>query len=333
MVRFCNLTQVSALIEPAELCSDSARRPDIQVALPTSTLLGDVTITHPSSKTWRKVAAKRSVDIIGDRREAEKAAKYAAMAADNDMHFQAIVLYTYGGFHSSALLFISQVADSVDPYSCPVSRAEWLQGLKQHIAIAVQRGNADIMIQHSQRSLTSGRSLRRRPPRHKLTDSASSGCVRGVASSGFAVPARRAVLPLSGQPGPGHIVGTSLMEVCTTPPEPAVLGAANSTTARGGAVTTCLRTPAMDTTDSDRVTDCVTAVGVCLPSLLFDDVPAGTLTGSAVATDSDMCAPAACASVSVGGGDRGVYDSCVSGASAVSAALLALAASLMQLCD
>ena len=88
------------------------------------------------------------------------------------MDFGSIVLYTYGGFHRSALSFINKLADSVDTATCLLSRADFKRTLLlQHIAIAMQRGNADIMIQDSQRQRESllGRSIHRwqvraRPP-------------------------------------------------------------------------------------------------------------------------------------------------------------------------
>jgi hypothetical protein len=79
------------------------------------------------------------------------------------MEFSSIVLYTYGGFHRSALAFIQKLVRSVDTAACLISQAEFKASLMQHIAIAVQRGNADIMIQHhqQQRERLAGRSLHR----------------------------------------------------------------------------------------------------------------------------------------------------------------------------
>ena len=55
-------------------------------------------------------------------------------------------------FDTGHLAFVKQLADAMDPLSCLLSRTEWMRALKAHIAIAVQRGNADIMIQDAQRS-------------------------------------------------------------------------------------------------------------------------------------------------------------------------------------
>src|ERR1700754_1441334 len=120
------------------------------------------TISHPLAACWRhKVAKDRGVEVVGAAREAEKDASYAAMAEDCGMEFCAFVLYTYGGFHQSALSFIRRMAKAVDPATCLTSPTQWRQELMEQIAIAVQRGNADIMIQAAQRD-RGGRWRRRR---------------------------------------------------------------------------------------------------------------------------------------------------------------------------
>lgn len=151
LARFCSLLQVPVRCEPAGLHQDSNRRPDIQVALATGTLLGDVTIAHPATKSWAKVTNRHGVGAVGDTADARKTAKYGQMAKSIDMDFQAVVLYTYGGFHKSAMGFIDKLTGALDQATCIISRATFKRQLKQHIAIAVQRGNADIMIQDFQR--------------------------------------------------------------------------------------------------------------------------------------------------------------------------------------
>ena len=48
---------VPARIEPRHLCERDEGRPDLQLDLPACTLLGDVTISHPSAARWQTVAA------------------------------------------------------------------------------------------------------------------------------------------------------------------------------------------------------------------------------------------------------------------------------------
>jgi hypothetical protein len=165
LYRFCSLMHATVRAEPAGLDHSSEKRPDIEVCLDDCMLLGDVTITHPTTKTSRKLAARKGIEAVGDLSETRKIDKYAHIAANIDREFLPIVLYTYGGFHRSALSFINKLTDSLDTATCLVSRADFKQQVKKHIAIAVQRGNADIMIQDMQRQqqIQWGKRTRRSP--------------------------------------------------------------------------------------------------------------------------------------------------------------------------
>ena len=148
---FCRLIYLSPHLEPAGLDKESEKRPDLQVALPDTTILADVTIIHPSCKTWRQVVSRKDIVAAGDEKEALKDKAYQPMAQALDMEFCACVFHTYGGFHSSALILIKKLTSAVDPATTLISPAEFKAALKRQIAIAIQRGNADIMIQASQR--------------------------------------------------------------------------------------------------------------------------------------------------------------------------------------
>src|ERR1700761_4624369 len=86
------------------------------------------------------------------------------------MEFLHIVLYTYGGFHRTATKFIKSLVDSLDPATSLVSRSEFKQALKEHIAIALQRGNAELMIRASQRQRDSALDEPLRTPAQHLFD-------------------------------------------------------------------------------------------------------------------------------------------------------------------
>jgi hypothetical protein len=68
-----------------------------------------------------------------------------------DKEFQAIVMYTYGGMHHSAKVFLNAICNALDPAVCLLSHSEFKDELRSHIAIAMQRGNAAIMIEDSVR--------------------------------------------------------------------------------------------------------------------------------------------------------------------------------------
>ena len=149
--RFARLNGVVSLTEPVDLDADSNKRPDLEIHLPKKTLLVDVTIVHPSAQSYRAAVAKRGVEAVGDQRDAGKHGKYDAMAARHVMDFAGFVLYTLGGWHKSAIRVLNAMKQAVEPVYCPLSPLEWAYQLKDHIAIAVQRGNADIMVTAAQR--------------------------------------------------------------------------------------------------------------------------------------------------------------------------------------
>ena len=136
----------SALTEPVDLDADSDKRPDIEIHLPKKTLLVDVTFIHPSAQSYRKQIATRGVEAVGDQRDAVKHAKYYGIAARHDMKFAGFVMYTLGGWHKSAIGVLNAMRQAVEPVYCLLSPLDWANQLKDHIAIAVQRGNADIMV-------------------------------------------------------------------------------------------------------------------------------------------------------------------------------------------
>jgi hypothetical protein len=149
----CRLILLNPRIEPSDLCADRSKRPDIQVDLPGLSLLGDVTIIHPTCRSWRKITAKRGVTAAGDKKAAKKTSHYTSLVDQHrsDVAFEPIVLYTYGGFHASALRFINKLAKAVDPATSLISPSAWKRSLMQHIAIVVQRGTALIMRAHVER--------------------------------------------------------------------------------------------------------------------------------------------------------------------------------------
>ena len=88
---FCHHILIPVRTEPGGLCHDNSKRPDIQADLPDRTLLSDVTITHPTSKSWKKLSVTKTIEAVGDRREAEKEEKYNEMARAIDMEINSIV--------------------------------------------------------------------------------------------------------------------------------------------------------------------------------------------------------------------------------------------------
>ena len=151
VAKYCKMIDVAVLLNPPGDSQEDDRKADIEVYLPDRTIVGDVTVSHPTAKSWRKKISKHGIHVLGDEREAGKVGQYRAMAEQCDKEFQAIVMHTYGGLHQSAVTFLNAICNSLDPALCLLTRAEFKAELRAHIAIALQRGNAAIMIEDSVR--------------------------------------------------------------------------------------------------------------------------------------------------------------------------------------
>lgn len=113
---------------------------------------------------------ERAVEAVGDARCVEKDGKYApmveALRADGlSVEFSPFVLYTYGGFHKSALSFIDKLGAAHDPAVALVSLSAWKEELKDRIAIYVQRNTANILIDDARSARMASIARRRRGAR------------------------------------------------------------------------------------------------------------------------------------------------------------------------
>jgi hypothetical protein len=89
-----------------------------------------------------------------------------ALRADGlSVEFSPFVLYTYGGFHKSALSFIDMLGAAHDPAVALVSLSAWKEELKDRIAICTQRHTANILIDDARRARMASIARRRRGAR------------------------------------------------------------------------------------------------------------------------------------------------------------------------
>ena len=158
---FCRAGGLTARSEPADLAPDRDLRPDIQVDLPELTILGDVTVRHPTAASWRdESASERGVDGVGARVATKKHAIYDELARGLGMAFSPIVVYTYGGFDVTTMSFVKSLFRAIDPATSLISAVEWRETFLSAIAIAVQRWTAKIMVNAAQRQRAAALSSR-----------------------------------------------------------------------------------------------------------------------------------------------------------------------------
>jgi hypothetical protein len=131
--------------EPSKLAQQGKERPDLQIFSPQRDWLIDVSVTHPLCPTHRVTAAKEPLNAAG-RSVKKKDHKYVPMAEYQQAEFSAFACETLGGLDKSAIKVVNKVAsiakDNVSIYSH--STVRW--SLLDSVAIAIQRGNARVMI-------------------------------------------------------------------------------------------------------------------------------------------------------------------------------------------
>src|ERR1700753_1526479 len=136
-----------AIKEPRQLGGRGDNtRPDLQLLLNGHQVLVDVTIRDPACKTNIQHGSATQQLAAAHRGEAEKKAKYAAMAKTQQAEFIPFAVETYGGMGKSARKLIKRIASVAQDRLQATSEKEVRQQLEESVAIAVQRGNANIML-------------------------------------------------------------------------------------------------------------------------------------------------------------------------------------------
>ena len=121
-------------------------RPDLQLVLNGKHYLVDVTIRHPGCKTNIQHGADTEQLAAAHQGEKEKKAKYAAMAKAQQASFIPFAVETYGGLGKSATKLINLIASAAEDGLQMLSESEVRKELRESVAIAVQKGNANIML-------------------------------------------------------------------------------------------------------------------------------------------------------------------------------------------
>jgi hypothetical protein len=85
--------------------------------------------------------------------EAEKKAKYAAMAKTQQATFLPFAVETYGGLGKGARKVMKRIASSAEEGLQMLSEKEVMRELRGSVAIAVQKGNANIILAEYHRAM------------------------------------------------------------------------------------------------------------------------------------------------------------------------------------
>ena len=123
-------------------------RPDAQVFFPSATDELDVSITHPSCKSYASMGAKEY--LAAKAREAVKHKKYDSQSSSNGAKFIPFVLETYGGFGKEALAFIKKLSKFYTELSPTPVHESFSLLVSKSISVALQKGNALVQLAASQ---------------------------------------------------------------------------------------------------------------------------------------------------------------------------------------
>src|ERR1700678_4245567 len=117
--------------EPRDLSGNGNHtRPDLQLVLNGRQLLVDVTIRHPACKTNILHGSARQQLAAAHKGEAEKKAKYAAMAKTKQAEFLPFAVETYGGLGKAARKLRKRIASSAEEGPQMLSEKEVMRELR-----------------------------------------------------------------------------------------------------------------------------------------------------------------------------------------------------------
>ena len=123
---------------------ENKRRPDSTVELPGRKWWTDETILHPYGSTNVSVSAQNPQALLKSA-EQEKHIKYDEEASYAAATFVPIALESTGGFGSEALLFIKELIAESKKQHMVWRDKEYVNMIYRNIAIAVARGNTNII--------------------------------------------------------------------------------------------------------------------------------------------------------------------------------------------
>jgi hypothetical protein len=127
---------------------DSNIRPDLQLFFPGRMLLTDVVVSHPLTSTF--IAKRQSSGVT---RQGEKRRKYSSVASRLVAELLPFSVETYGGMADDAMKLVQAMGEEGEEAMGAWTKAEIMRYILSLTAIAVQRGNARIVLSGRMKSL------------------------------------------------------------------------------------------------------------------------------------------------------------------------------------
>jgi hypothetical protein len=164
IARYSRLAGAVVYVEPQHLFDSSYRRPDLQINLNHITFLLDVAVTNPTApsimrRVNRPLMAAKEKERSKENSYRELMENYNSASGDQcglarhpATRFVPFVVEAFGGMGSQAEAFLRTLSVFARDNLSAWSHYDVVEGLKQAVAIAIQRGNSYVVLAGYQNS-------------------------------------------------------------------------------------------------------------------------------------------------------------------------------------
>jgi len=151
LARWASRLGARVKIEPRRLDRNSKKRPDLMVEIAGQCFLIDVTVWHPLAPSHVSACARDEESVL-KQAEAKKLGDYSGIAEDMKAEFFPFAVETTGRLGTGAMAFIKKLIEEGARYKNVWAPKEIVQGIYRSVAIAIARGNAEIIASNLQHS-------------------------------------------------------------------------------------------------------------------------------------------------------------------------------------
>ena len=141
--------------EPSGLSTEDNRRLDLQIFFPGQHILTDVVISHPLCPS-NIVAASKEHSVVAQQAEQRKRAKYEQIAQQQHARFLPFSLETTGGMGLDVIELIDHISLACRDHLELENHLYISRGVHASVAIAVQKGNALVILGGYSRAVMRG---------------------------------------------------------------------------------------------------------------------------------------------------------------------------------
>jgi hypothetical protein len=160
LAQTAHMLGADALLEPRTVIYSDDRHPDIALLIGNTNLTTDVTIANPLAPSNVRRAQRALATAIAA--ETRKEARYAEEAKQQGTSFCAFGLEVLGGWGPQAQALAKRLINHAETFSI-YSRQEAQALLLHSVSVALQQGNAQLLIGSYQAALSRAADMRTRP--------------------------------------------------------------------------------------------------------------------------------------------------------------------------